>query len=67
MFNAQIRNILPTVNEENLCLGLQIVGLEASTEGHQILQRLCDVVERYYQINQTKNADLVCPTTVTAQ
>ena len=53
MLNAQIRNILPTVDGKSICLGLQIVGLEASPEGHQILQRLCNVVEQYYQINQS--------------
>jgi len=53
MFNVQIRNILPTVNNEALCLGLQIVGLEASSEGHETLQRLCSVVEQYYKMNQT--------------
>ena len=53
MFNAQIRNILPTADEKSICLGLQIVGLEASPEGRQVLQRLCNVVEHYYQINQS--------------
>jgi hypothetical protein len=52
MFNAQIRNILPTADQKCICLGLQIVGLEASPEGWQVLQRLCNVVERYYRINQ---------------
>jgi hypothetical protein len=53
MFDAQIRNILPTADSKNLCLGLQIVGLEASPKSRQVLQRLCDVVERYFQINQS--------------
>ncbi len=53
MFDAQIRNILPTASNKGICLGLQIVGLEASSEGRHILQRLCNVVERYYQINQS--------------
>jgi hypothetical protein len=53
MFNAQIRNILPTADNKSICLGLQNVGLEASTEGHQVLQRLCNVVEQYYQLNQS--------------
>lgn len=53
MFDAQIRNILPTADGKSICLGLQIVGLEASAEGRQVLQRLCNVVERYYQINQS--------------
>ena len=53
MFNAQIRNVLPTADGKSICLGLQIVGLEASPEGRGVLQRLCSVVERYYQINQS--------------
>jgi hypothetical protein len=52
MFNAQIRNILPTAGEKSICLCLRIVGLEASPEGRQVLQRLCNVAEHYYQINQ---------------
>lgn len=52
VFNAQIRNILPTADHAALCLGLQIVGLEASEEGRQILARIATVVERYYDINQ---------------
>jgi hypothetical protein len=52
VFNAQIRNILPTADHTALCLGLQIVGLEASEEGRQILARIATVVERYYDINQ---------------
>ncbi len=53
ILDAQIRNILPTADGNNICLGLQIVGLEASPEGRGVLQRLCDVVEHYYQINQS--------------
>lgn len=52
ILDAQIRSILPTADGSNICIGLQMVGLEASTEGRQILQRLCSVVEHYYQINQ---------------
>ena len=60
MFSAQIRNTLPTADNKGICIGLQIVGLEASPEGRQVLQRLCSVVERYYQINQSsaKQQDL---------
>jgi hypothetical protein len=53
MFDAQIRNILPTADNKNICLGLQIVGLEASAKSRQVLQRLCEVVEHYFQINQS--------------
>jgi len=51
MFNAQIRNILPAEDHKSIFLGLQIVGLEASAEGRQVLSRITGVVERYYQLN----------------
>lgn len=53
MFNAQIRNVLPTADRTGLCLGLQIVGLEASEEGRQTLNCLAKAVEYYHQINQS--------------
>jgi len=53
MFNAQLRSILPTADGSSVCLGLQAVGLEASPEGRCVLQQLCGVVERYYQMNQS--------------
>jgi hypothetical protein len=52
-FSAQIRNILPTADGQGISLGLQIVGLEASPEGHQILTRLISIVGQYHQINQS--------------
>lgn len=54
MFNVQIRNVLPTADHTGLCLGLQIIGLEASDEGRQVLSRLAKVVERYHQIGQSE-------------
>jgi len=48
---AQIRNILPAEDHKSIYLGLQIVGLEASAEGRQVLSRITGVVERYYQLN----------------
>lgn len=54
MFNVQVRNVLPTADHAGLCLGLQIVGLEASEDGRQTLSRLANVVERYHQINQSE-------------
>jgi c-di-GMP-binding flagellar brake protein YcgR len=50
---AQIRNVLPTENGRSISIGLQIVGLEASPEGHEVLTRLIQVVGQYYKINQT--------------
>jgi hypothetical protein len=54
MFNVQVRNVLPTADRTALSLGLQIVGLEASDEGRQVLNRLAKVVECYHQINQSE-------------
>lgn len=53
VLSAQIRNVLPTADDQNASLGLQIVGLEASSEGREVLARLIGIVERYYQINQS--------------
>jgi len=53
VLSAQIRNVLPTADEKSASLGLQIVGLEASSEGREVLSRLIGIVERYYQINQS--------------
>jgi hypothetical protein len=53
VLNAQIRNVLPTSDDQNASLGLQIVGLEASSEGREVLARLIGIVEQYYQINQS--------------
>ena len=57
---AQIRNILPTADGKDSStadgkdssLGLQIVGLEASCEGREVLNRLIGIVDQYYQMNQ---------------
>ncbi len=60
MSSAQVRTILPTPDGKTVCFGLQLVGLEASSEGRSVLQRICSVVEQYYQINQSgaKQQDL---------
>lgn len=59
MFNAQIRNVLPTADHSGLCIGLQIVGLEASEEGRQMLSRLAGVVDHYHKINQASGVEQV--------
>jgi len=59
LLNAQIRAMLPTADGESICLGLQMVGLEASSQGRDVLSRLVGIVEQYYQINKSgaKNQD----------
>jgi|WetSurMetagenome_2_1015567.scaffolds.fasta_scaffold140336_1 c-di-GMP-binding flagellar brake protein YcgR len=51
--SAQIRNVLATEDGQGVSVGLQIIGLEASPEGHETLARLINVVDKYYQINQS--------------
>jgi hypothetical protein len=53
MVSAQIRNILPTSDGKGASLGLQLVGLEASPEGREVLARLISIVEHYYRVNQS--------------
>lgn len=52
-FNAQIRNVLPTADGSVLCMGLQLVGLEASPEGRRTLSRIAVIVDQYYRMNET--------------
>ncbi|MHC4438192.1 MAG: PilZ domain-containing protein [Planctomycetota bacterium] len=41
IFDAKIREVLPTADGKNICLGLQFIGLEANPEGRQGLRKLC--------------------------
>ncbi len=52
LLEAQVRHTAPTADGRELCMGLQIIGLEASVEGRQVLSQLCGIVEQYHQINQ---------------
>ncbi len=51
--SAQIRNVLPTEDGMGISIGLQIIGLEASPEGHEVLSRLISIVGKYYQVTQS--------------
>jgi anti-anti-sigma regulatory factor len=52
-FDAQIREILPTADGKNICLGLQFVGLEANPEGRQGLRRLCSSTGIYHAVKES--------------
>jgi hypothetical protein len=52
LLEAQVRHTAPTFDGGELCMGLQIIGLEASVEGREVLAQLCGIVEQYHQINQ---------------
>ncbi|MHC4206675.1 MAG: PilZ domain-containing protein [Planctomycetota bacterium] len=41
IFDTKIREVLPTADGKNICLGLQFIGLEANPEGRQGLRKLC--------------------------
>ena len=53
VIDAQIRNALPRSDRKSIYLGLQLVGLEASSEGREVLTRLVGIVEQYYKMNQS--------------
>ncbi len=52
-FDAQIREMLPSADGENMCIGLQFVALEANPEGRQYLQKLCNSEGILYQASRS--------------
>ena len=52
-FDGQIREILPTADGMNTCLGLQFVGLEANPDGREGLKKLCSSEGIYYEAKET--------------
>ena len=69
LLNAQIRNALPRSDGKSIYLGLQLVGLEASSEGREVLSRLVGIVERYYKMKQSgsKRSQEKAPAAATTQ
>jgi anti-anti-sigma regulatory factor len=56
-FDVQIREILPTADGMNTCLGLQFVGLEANPDGCEDLRKLCSSGGIYFE---AKEKAMVC-------
>ncbi len=52
LLEAQVRHIAKTADGKSVCLGLQIIGLEASVEGRNRLRRLCSIVEQYQKMHK---------------
>lgn len=48
-FDAQIKEVLPTADGKNICLGLQFIGLQANPEGLQGLKKLCNSDSSCYE------------------
>jgi len=51
-FDAQVREMLPTADGKNTCIGLQFVALEANPEGRYGLERLCNSDSLYYEATE---------------
>jgi hypothetical protein len=49
VFDAIVRDVLPTADNGQVCLGVQFTGLEANAEGRRGLQRLCSAEGRYFE------------------
>lgn len=58
-FSAYVRHVLPTQSAEQLCLDMEIVGLEASPEGRMVLRRLCCIVTMYRNLAQQQSVSLI--------
>lgn len=52
MCNAQAMRVVARANGSSFSLGLKLIGLEASPEGRMVLQRICNIVDQYQQMNQ---------------
>jgi len=48
-FDARLKEIQPTADGENICLGLQFIGLQANPEGRQALQKLYKPERTYHE------------------
>jgi hypothetical protein len=51
-FDAQIREMLPTVDGIYTCLGLQFIGLQANPEGLKGLKKFCSSESVYYEATE---------------
>jgi hypothetical protein len=49
--NAEVRNVMPAADGKDICIGLQMLGLEASPEGRLVLSRIVGIVKQYGQMN----------------
>ena len=48
-FDARIKEVQPTADGKNICIGLQFIGLEANPEGRQALEKLYKPERVYYE------------------
>jgi hypothetical protein len=53
VFDAIVRDVLPTADNGQVCLGVQFAGLEANAKGRRGLQRLCSAEGRYFETTES--------------
>jgi len=58
VLEGQIRHVAKTADGNNVCLGVQIVGLEASHEGREKLRQIVEIVDEYQKINKASGISL---------
>ena len=57
-FEGLVRYNAPTADGKNICIGFQIIGLEATEQGRATLARLVEAVEYFYNICSKRHADV---------
>jgi anti-anti-sigma regulatory factor len=56
MFDAQIREVLPSADNRSVCVGVQFSGLEENLDGRRYLKWLCNSEERYFETKEFTTA-----------
>lgn len=52
LLEGHVRHLKPQSDSENLLVGVEFLGLEASPEGRDVLHRLLDVIDEYEKLNK---------------
>jgi c-di-GMP-binding flagellar brake protein YcgR len=55
LLEGHVRHLHPLTDKEGLTVGVEFLGLEASTDGHNLLHRLLDVIAAYEKLNKKSN------------
>ncbi len=58
ILEGQVRHVAKTADGSNLCLGVQIVGLETSQEGREKLREIVEIVDEFQKILKKKETSL---------
>ena len=58
LLEAQVRHLAETTDKKKLYIGVEFIGLEASSEGHHKLRRLIEIVNEYEQASNHHPAQI---------